>query len=233
MKIKSKHFTEQEFIEVVETSHSIRECLRKLDLACSGASYSIFHSRVKALQLDTSHFGVSTVRRAYTKFNKREFQEILVKNSTYRSTDKLKKRLIKEGLLHYSCSKCGISEWNGVGLSLHLDHVNGISNDNRIENLRLLCPNCHSQTETYAGKNIKKKKKTYNCVDCGVEITRDSTRCVPCNLPLVSTPKIEWPSVEELTKMVGETSFVAVGRKLGVSDNAIRKHIRVHSKKEK
>jgi len=233
MKIKSKHFTEQEFIEAVKTSHSIKECLRKLDLASSGSSYSIFHSRVNALQLDISHFGVSIVRRAYTKFNKREFGEILVQDSTYRSTDKLKKRLIKEGLLDYCCSKCGITEWNGRGLTLHLDHINGISNDNRIENLRLLCPNCHSQTETYGGKNVKRKRKTYNCVDCGVEITRDSTRCVSCNLPITSAPKIEWPSVEELTKMVGETSYVAVGKKLGVSDSAVRKHIRVHSKKEK
>jgi predicted RNA-binding Zn-ribbon protein involved in translation (DUF1610 family) len=233
MKIKSKHFTEQEFIEAVKTSHSIKECLRKLDLASSGTSYTIFHSRVKALELDISHFGVSAIKRDYINFNKREFEEILVENSPNKSLNNLKKRLIKEGLLHYSCSKCGISEWNGAGLSLHLDHVNGISNDNRIENLRLLCPNCHSQTETYAGKNIKKKKKTYNCVDCGVEITRDSTRCVPCNLPITSAPKIEWPSVEELTKMVGETSYLAVSRKLGVSDSAIRKHIRVHSKKEK
>ena len=65
-------------------------------------------------------------------------------------------RLISEGRLEYKCEKCGISEWLGEPLSLHLDHKNGVNNDHRIENLRFLCPNCHSQTDTYAGKNKSK-----------------------------------------------------------------------------
>ena len=68
----------------------------------------------------------------------------------------LKERLVKEKYLEYKCAECGITEWNGKPLSLHLDHINGINNDHRIENLRFLCPNCHSQTNTYAGKNKKK-----------------------------------------------------------------------------
>ena len=71
---------------------------------------------------------------------------------------RLKERLVKEGILEYKCAECGISKWNNKPLSLHLDHINGINNDHRIENLRFLCPNCHSQTDTYAGKNRKHKK---------------------------------------------------------------------------
>lgn len=72
------------------------------------------------------------------------------------STSRLKKRLIDENLLENKCSECGISgEWNGKELTLQLDHINGINNDNSLENLRILCPNCHSQTNTYAGKNKK------------------------------------------------------------------------------
>ena len=85
---------------------------------------------------------------------KYSLDEILVKNSSYMNIRSLKNRLIKEKRLEYKCTMCGnIGIWNGQKLSLQLDHINGIHNDHRIENLRFLCPNCHSTTETYAGKN--------------------------------------------------------------------------------
>lgn len=81
-------------------------------------------------------------------------EEILVENSTYLNRAKLKERLVRDNLLKYECSVCGnTGEWNNKFLSLQLDHINGINNDNRIENLRFLCPNCHSQTDTFSGKN--------------------------------------------------------------------------------
>ena len=80
--------------------------------------------------------------------------EILTVNSSY-ARHALKRRLTAELILDYKCGICGNTGiWNNVKLSLQLDHVNGIYNDNRIENLRFLCPNCHSQTDSYAGKNI-------------------------------------------------------------------------------
>ena len=80
--------------------------------------------------------------------------KILVENSTYANISRLKIRLINEGRLEYKCACCGnIGEWQGQKLTLQLDHINGKNNDHRIENLRFLCPNCHSITETYAGKN--------------------------------------------------------------------------------
>ena len=86
-----------------------------------------------------------------------DLNEILIDNSTYYNRTSLKARLFKSNLLENKCIECGIgSIWNGKKLVLHLDHINGKYNDNRIENLRILCPNCHSQTDTYSGKNMKK-----------------------------------------------------------------------------
>ena len=82
--------------------------------------------------------------------------DILVEKSTYRNFKSLKSRLIKEGIMEYACKICGIYEWNGKRLTLQLDHINGINDDNSITNIRLLCPNCHSQTSTFGGGNLKR-----------------------------------------------------------------------------
>ena len=84
--------------------------------------------------------------------------EAFIQNSTL-ARHVIKKRIIRDNLLDYKCSCCGLTDyWNGKKLSLQLDHINGINNDNRLENLRFLCPNCHSQQDTYASKNRVKQK---------------------------------------------------------------------------
>ena len=169
----------------------------------------------------------------------------------------MKRRLIKEGILKDKCYECGISEWRGKKLSLHLDHINGDNTDNRLKNLRVLCPNCHSITETYCGKNSQsantglcvdckkpaparrercdvcqnKKLTSANgpkkCVDCGIEISKGAKRCQDCHM-LSMVTKIIWPPTKELIKMVESSSFVKVAKELGVSDNMIRKRIKNH-----
>ena len=70
----------------------------------------------------------------------------------------VKSRLIRARLLHNRCQACGLDEWLGGALNMHLDHINGVKNDNRLENLRMLCPNCHSQTPTYGGRNMRRRR---------------------------------------------------------------------------
>lgn len=104
------------------------------------------------------------IRTAISKniFSPREYRKsldyFLVENFTYKASNKIKKLLLKEGIFKNCCSICGQKgSWNNKPLILQLDHINGINSDNRLENLRLLCPNCHSQTHTYAGKNVGNK----------------------------------------------------------------------------
>ena len=151
---KSKVYqcSDQEFKEIVKNSNSYSDCLRTLGLNTSGGSSTdILKKRISELNCSTEHFHRSTID---SNSHKVPLKDILVENSSYANIASLKRRLLKEGLLEYKCSECGnTGEWQNKALSLQLDHINGNNKDHRLTNLRFLCPNCHSQTETYAGKN--------------------------------------------------------------------------------
>jgi Zn finger protein HypA/HybF involved in hydrogenase expression len=140
--------------KAVATSVSVREAIGKLGLVPAGGNYKLFRLHVDRLALDTSHFlGQAANRgRKFTDLHSRSLESILHRGIKYTNTSSLKRRLLQAGRLENKCAWCGISEWRGAPLSLHLDHINGDNLDHCEENLRLLCPNCHSQTKTYCGK---------------------------------------------------------------------------------
>lgn len=144
----------EELKELTEQSISYSDMLRKLKLSTNGSTnHRTLKSYLEKNNINTDHFTLVVPNKKPN--NVYTLDEILVKNSSYTNRVRLKERLIKEKYLDYKCSICSISSWNNMPISLQLDHINGINDDNRIENLRLLCPNCHSQTATYAGKNKK------------------------------------------------------------------------------
>lgn len=144
--------SDEEFKEIVANANTYSDCLRALGLGVNGGSSSdILKRRIKELNCSTEHFGAISKTSPNVKYS---LDEILVENSTYANLTRLKSRLISEGRLEYKCACCGnTGEWLGHKLVLQLDHINGKNNDHRIENLRFLCPNCHSITPTYAGRN--------------------------------------------------------------------------------
>lgn len=139
------------------------ETLKKLGYDPRGRNYATLRKRLVQWEIDTSHWlTLSQLRGRHLRGKARSdrttipLDQLLVQHSTYTNTVRLKTRLLRQRLIHNKCYECGIVEWCGRPIVLQLDHKNGINNDHRLHNLRLLCPNCHSQTDTYCGRNIKK-----------------------------------------------------------------------------
>lgn len=155
-----RKYTDEQFTNAVRNNFSVRNVLKTLGLVPAGGSYKTFYANIKRLNLDISHFtGQGFLKgKSHDWAPKMSLEKILVKDSLYSTTSSLRERLIKENVLPNRCSICAINEWQGKPLSLHLDHIDGVNTNNLISNLRLLCPNCHSQTSTYCGRNKGKNK---------------------------------------------------------------------------
>ena len=151
--------TDEEFRRAVAESLSVRQVLERIGLVPAGGNYKTVHSRIQKLGLDTSHFTGAAWNQGerYRMVGKPfSWEGILVENSVYTSTFRLRNRLIQYGFKAEQCEQCGLREWRGEPVPLELHHVNGINNDHRLANLQLLCPNCHAVTENYRGKNQRK-----------------------------------------------------------------------------
>lgn len=213
--------TDLEFKTLVESSPSMSFLLRKLGLENKGNNYQTCKTRIKSLGLDTSHFLNRIQSTKLSKeITKERVIEYLSENSKLKRSS-LKLYLIRFHLLDYRCSKCGNDgKWNGEKLSLQLEHLNGVFNDNRLENLTFLCPNCHSQTPTFAGKKLKKH---YCCSICGNKYGGHSLDNICYHCSCIIRRKCDRPLKEELNKLVEEIPILQIAKNFDVRDNTIRK----------
>lgn len=166
---------------IVKECYSVADFCRKVGWQPRGANYRTFYKYVKEYNLDTSHF---TGLR--TNIGNRLNEKNVISNEEYFISGKFKKssevvkRLLKYNLIEYKCSCCGISDWNENPIVLQLHHKDGDHFNNTLENLTLLCPNCHSQTDTYCGKKNNSSNHVYQrvykhtCKKCGKPLHRET-----------------------------------------------------------
>lgn len=309
-------YTEKELREAVATEDSIAGVLQKLGLKQGGGTHTAIAHKIRALNLDTSHMSGQLWSKGKTCIDdsripsKPDADKIFIENSSA-SKSLVRSILMKQGR-GTKCEICGIESWNGQPITFEMDHINGLRMDHRMENLRFICPNCHSQTPTFRNKQgrrqydstntmsldesfivlnlpkfssihmfiqangINRTKSAYQkiydvmhkhqlvlsprlccrcntnlarsrrrtcarcvvqsdiprkgevrCTDCEKIISSQSIRCKSCAAKLRPS-KIDWPPHSELVAMVESSSLLAVGKALGVSDNAVRKRLKTH-----
>ena len=167
--------TDKEFIDLVKSSLNTSEVLFKLGYTTKGNSwgYSQVKQRMTDLNLSGKDFRGKSAVAVNNELKKVDKNKLFCKGSKHARTI-LRKTILQENLIPYKCAICGITEWQGKTLSLELDHINGENNDNRLENLRFLCPNCHSQTTTYGSRNQKISESTYEITEelCDLVISK-------------------------------------------------------------
>mgnify|MGYP001176989790 CR=1 FL=1 len=151
-KMSHRNYTTEQFKQAVKDSLSIAQALVLLGLAPKGGNYRTFKDFALKNNIDTSHFTGQGWNKGQSFGPKREIQEYLSNEKTIQSY-KLKNRLLKEGLLEHKCNKCKLTAWLDKPIPLELHHKDGNHLNNNLDNLELLCPNCHALTETYRGKN--------------------------------------------------------------------------------
>lgn len=206
-----------EVVESVKTSTNGCEALRKMGRRARGSSVTHFFEYLRKNKIDFSHF----TRKMSKPTSKKHWSEILVNNKDVKS--KILRRSMLESGIKHKCAKCGIGElWQNEKLVLQIEHIDGNHLNNVKSNLEFLCPNCHSQTETFGTL----KGFVQNKCQCGKAINNKSEKCRRCNNREIASNTIRpssCPPKEELEKLVWEIPATKIAIKYGVSSKAVEK----------
>lgn len=153
--MRLKKYTLQQLQSAVKDNYSLRAVLTELGVAAAGGNYEVLKKAIKLYGINTSHFtGQAHLRGKTHTYRVRPLEDIFVYGEI-ENTHRMRQRLLKEKIKESKCENCTLDEWLGEPISLELHHVDGDRRNNRLENLKLLCPNCHAQTGNYRGKNKK------------------------------------------------------------------------------
>jgi hypothetical protein len=202
----------------------------------SGGAHVVLKKYAGIWDISADHFDPYAAVRGSGKRARRPLEEILVVHSSF-ARNHLKERLYEAGLKRPICELCGQGErWRGRRMGLILDHVNGVSDDNRLENLRIVCPNCAATLDTHCARSRRITRATRRCLRCGVEFhpkyatqrycSREcGTRHDRKGIVRLGARRVERPPYPQLVREIQALGYSGTGRRYGVSDNAIRKWI--------
>lgn len=214
-------WSERRVRDAVNNSFNYCDTLRFLGVPVRGNNISTLKNNIKKYKIDIAHFTGRIYKRGPVTNQYIPAQDYLGKSARHIQSGRLRRKLISEGIKDYKCDSCGISEWNGKEITLQLHHIDGDETNNQLDNIQFLCPNCHSQTVNYRG-NKTMKSRNY-CMDCGIEIGRQSKRCPKCSAN--NRRKLPISNEELIAEYAEIKNSVALAKKYGVSEAAIRKHI--------
>lgn len=212
--------------ESVANNLTYTDVLKDLNIPIRGGNLKTLKKVIENNNIDTSHF--NQYKRYSIKCSKSLLEYI---NSDKKLKSQLiLKKLIKEGYKEYKCEVCGISTWQGKDITLQIHHIDGDYKNNTFDNLQIICPNCHSQTPNHAGKSNRKEKEKYFCIDCGKELKTNAKTGRCCTCAAKQRRKIFRPSYDEIQNVLKQFdyNYCAVGRYFNVSDNCIRKWIKIY-----
>lgn len=214
---------------IVKKCSSIAEIIRQLSYgAVTGGTYKSVKERLRQDGIDFAHIQLGLSNRKgimpATALSKEEaVRKWFVRDKSISSNHNIINHIKRHNLIDYRCEKCSNSgDWQGSELTLQLDHIDGDANNNQIENLRWLCPNCHSQTPTFCGRRLR---KVYLC-KCGNSITKGSVSCMQCAGE--SRAFVKFPGIENMQQLVWKHAIPSLSQILNCSQGAIRKFCKKH-----